>query len=75
MQEKCLLSGSCETQIGVCRECCSLLNNSWFDRVLTFSIVLETIGRREIGLKFLGSVLVPFLQRGLSFATSQSLGK
>ena len=36
---------------------------------------LKTIGRSEIGLKFLGSVLVPFLYKGLSLATLQSFGK
>ena len=35
---------------------------------ITFSKVLETICRSEIGLKFLGSVLVPFLYKGLSLA-------
>ena len=42
---------------------------------ITFSKILETIGRSEIGLKFLGSVLVPFLYKGLSLATLQSFGK
>ena len=35
---------------------------------ITFSKILETIGRSEIDLKFLGSVLVPFLYKGLSLA-------
>ena len=48
MQEKCLLSGFCETQIGIYIECCSLL---------------KTIGRREIGLKFLGSFSAFFIKR------------
>ena len=42
---------------------------------ITFSIILETIGKRELNLKFLGSVLVPFLYRGLRFATLQSFRK
>ena len=36
---------------------------------ITFSKVLETIGKSEIGLKVLGSVLVPFLYKDLSLAT------
>lgn len=42
---------------------------------ITFSIILETIGRSVIGLKFIRSVLVPFSYRGLSFASSQSFTK
>ena len=42
---------------------------------ITFSIVLETIGRSEIDLNFLGSVLLLFLDRGLGFASLQSFGK
>ena len=42
---------------------------------IIFSKILETIGRSKIGLKFLGSVLVPFLYKGLSLATLQSFGK
>ena len=41
---------------------------------IIFSIILETIGRSKIDLKFLGSVLVPFLYCGLSFATLHSFG-
>ena len=36
---------------------------------ITFSKVLEKIGKSEIGLKVLGSVLVPFLYKDLSLAT------
>ena len=42
---------------------------------ILFSIILETIGRRKIHLKFLASALVPFLYRSLSFATLQSFRK
>ena len=42
---------------------------------ITFSIILETVGRSEIGLKFSWAVLVPFLYRGLSFANLQSIVK
>ena len=42
---------------------------------ITFSKILEKIGRSDIGLKFLRSVVVPFVYKGLSFATLQSFGK
>ena len=42
---------------------------------ITFSTILETVGRSEIGLKFSGSFLVPFLYRGLSFANLKSIVK
>ena len=41
----------------------------------TFSKILEATGRSEIGLKCLGSVLVPFSYKGLSLATLHSFGK
>ena len=69
---KYLLNGSCKNQIDIYRECYYELNIPWF---WSFSKVLETIGRSRIGLKFLGSVLIPFLYKGLSFATLQSFGK
>ena len=42
---------------------------------ITFSKILGTIGSREIGLKLLESVLVPFLYKVLRLATLQSFGK
>ena len=42
---------------------------------ITFSVILETVEGSEICLKFLGSDLVPFLYRGLSFTTLQCFGK
>ena len=63
MKVKYLLNGSCKNQIDIYRECYYVHE------------VLETIGRSRIGLKFLGPVLVPFLYKGLSFATLQSFGK
>ena len=53
MKEKGLFSGSCETQIGISRECCFPLNNSLIGRVLiTSSIIFETIVKRKIELTF-----------------------
>ena len=42
---------------------------------ILLSVILETIGRSEIDLKILGSVLVPFLYRRLTFACLQYFGK
>ena len=39
------------------------------------SIILEISGSSEMGLKFLGSVLRPFLYKGLIFASLHLSGK
>ena len=75
MKVNYLFNGSCENQIDIYRECYYLLNITWFGRVSLSQKILEAIGRSEIGLKFWWSVLVPFLYKGLSFATLQSFGK
>ena len=71
---KYLLSGSCKNQTDIYRERYHLLLSMVWS-CLTFSKSLETIGRSETGLKSLGSLLVPFLYKGLSLATLQSFGK
>ena len=75
MKVKNLLSSSCRNQIDIYRECYHLLNIPWFVCVSLYATRLHTIGRSEISLDFLGSVLVPFLYKGLILATLQSLGK
>lgn len=54
-----------------------LYSVKWFilSWCINFSIILRTVGRREIGLSFLGSVLVSFRYRDLSYATLLSSGK
>ena len=41
---------------------------------MILSITFDINGRREMGRKFLGSVLEPFLNNGLSFAILQASG-
>ena len=70
-----------QNQIDIYRECSQPLDIPLFGpyslvwSYITLSVNLETIGRGEIGLKPLESVFLPFLCRGLSFASLQSFGK
>ena len=41
---------------------------------ITFSIILETKGSKDIGRQFLGSVFESFLNSGFNFAILQSDG-